>query len=633
VQKRKGFTLVELLVVIVILGIITGISIPLIRRVSQNLTEKKYLTYMDSIKQSTKLFVDSYTEDLFGHEKTGCAIIQYSQLEEKGLLKDFQEDNITCNSKETFVRVVKIDDKYGYVVSLGCGGKKSDGTIKKIDVKYPEEDVTKELCGKDAPKFGFTFTPDYYSEHRYQGRNITVTLTSSTGIGEDVEILYNFSTAQDEAHLLNSNWEKLPITIEGGNKQKKLIEDGNYIEINSEQIQTPKGYTGDLYVVLKVKKLTNLFGSTWTPEELNNGLIFSGNAESTPTNKKYYRLDNTKPTISAAEIVSGSNEYNNLTPSYHLLSTDNYSSASELKVCFSLNHDTCSKEVKDIKDGIGYMSYKKDISGIGTPEGDSVLPIAFTASGQIADSYNGQKYTVYATVADLAGNYQTVSREYQLPYQIIYNANGRKGTMTPSYCAPGATCGLKQNEFEPNSRNEEFAGWSLPGGGAFITSVTASSNVTVYANWKEKPKAVIFCLDKTYNGSLQQACTCSGGTIGGEYAAVNAGAHVATCVPDNSHSDANPVSWNMAILWTWKGYYHSTSGYDSPYKNHAQLVKCYNNQSSSCPRQADSANQKCNKNCKSLCGNAYNYAYCNHYLSTNPNILSTEGAHCWCGQG
>ena len=48
-MKKNGFTLVELLVVIVILGIITGISIPVLRGLHERNTTKKYEVYMNSL--------------------------------------------------------------------------------------------------------------------------------------------------------------------------------------------------------------------------------------------------------------------------------------------------------------------------------------------------------------------------------------------------------------------------------------------------------------------------------------------------------------------------------------------------------------------------------------------------------
>ena len=111
-KNRKGFTLVELLVVIVILGIITGLSIPLIRNVSASMEKKKYTTYNETVLSGAKLYNDSYSEDLFGHNENGCAYVTYAQLKERNLLKDIEISDVSCDSDSTFVRILKIGDKY-----------------------------------------------------------------------------------------------------------------------------------------------------------------------------------------------------------------------------------------------------------------------------------------------------------------------------------------------------------------------------------------------------------------------------------------------------------------------------------------------------------------------------------------
>ena len=89
-MNRKGFTLTELLVVVVILGIIAGLSIPLIRNLSATFETKKYQNYADSVLASAKLYTDSYYEDLFGRKEYGCSCIPYDKLAEKNLLKDIE---------------------------------------------------------------------------------------------------------------------------------------------------------------------------------------------------------------------------------------------------------------------------------------------------------------------------------------------------------------------------------------------------------------------------------------------------------------------------------------------------------------------------------------------------------------
>ena len=59
IKKIKGFTLVELLVTVSILGLITAMSIPVIRNIIEANTIKKYTTYKDSVETSAKLYVDS----------------------------------------------------------------------------------------------------------------------------------------------------------------------------------------------------------------------------------------------------------------------------------------------------------------------------------------------------------------------------------------------------------------------------------------------------------------------------------------------------------------------------------------------------------------------------------------------
>ena len=142
-MKKSGFTLVELLIVIVILGIITGISIPLIRNIREKNQNKEYSNYIDSMEYSAKLYIDSHKEDLFvidGDES--CAIIEYDELERKGLLKDIGIDNVSCKSTNTFVAVEKKGNEYTYKVSLQC--------ISNGETIYTQAGISRDTCQESS---------------------------------------------------------------------------------------------------------------------------------------------------------------------------------------------------------------------------------------------------------------------------------------------------------------------------------------------------------------------------------------------------------------------------------------------------------------------------------------------------
>ncbi len=136
-KNRKGFTLIELIVAIVIIGMIVVLSVPAIRMLRNNGETQKYTTYQEALENSAKLYVDAYDEDLFGNEGTGCNFVTFGMLSDKGLFKDISVDGVSCATENTFVRVVKFNDNYSYTAYLGCG-KETDIGVKDIDVIYPE---------------------------------------------------------------------------------------------------------------------------------------------------------------------------------------------------------------------------------------------------------------------------------------------------------------------------------------------------------------------------------------------------------------------------------------------------------------------------------------------------------------
>lgn len=120
-KNNKGFTLIELIVTIAIMGILMLIALPQVQKLQRQNSTKKYEIYKKSLTSAAKLYIDSYKRDLFGNEPGGCKLIKYSELKNANLIKDFQDSNITCaDDEETYVKVMKLNDEYQYSTSIIC---------------------------------------------------------------------------------------------------------------------------------------------------------------------------------------------------------------------------------------------------------------------------------------------------------------------------------------------------------------------------------------------------------------------------------------------------------------------------------------------------------------------------------
>ena len=264
-KNTKGFTLVELLVTISILGIITGMAIPLIRNIQSSQSERKFATYGKAMLSSAKLYKNSYEEDLFGHNRSGCANVKLNNLIEKDLIEDFPDKEITCNidteTQKTEVSIVKIDGQYGYSYELYCANKGDESSIER---KHHIESSRKlDTCTGEA-----VANVDAISEDRTTLRKVhseQIEISSVTGIKFDkLSIDYAWVEADKLEDVMPSaivKWNTLQFSgkdMSDSQQKDKIFNENKIITLKSRTIKTPSNKAATYALVLRINSLKNL---------------------------------------------------------------------------------------------------------------------------------------------------------------------------------------------------------------------------------------------------------------------------------------------------------------------------------------------------------------------------------------
>ena len=262
--KGSGFTLIELLATVVILGIITAMAFPMLRRISEDNMNRKLKTYANSIESSAKLYVDSYSEDLFGRDKSGSVCITYGELKSKFLVKDIADNDISCASDKTMVQITKLDDVYTYDVQLECKNSKNSGESNSII--YPKDNNLP--CNNNSSatlSYNLKVNPDKYTDNDKKSPAVTVTLSSDTGINNKYnEIYYTWTLNPNNG---NDTWNKLNFDIPSADKQKKDLISNKISEVVvKKQLILPEK-TGKWYLKIEVRSLQNAAGDNLLTEK------------------------------------------------------------------------------------------------------------------------------------------------------------------------------------------------------------------------------------------------------------------------------------------------------------------------------------------------------------------------------
>ena len=98
-KKNKGFTLVELLATIAIMGMIMILVTPSIVNLQNNNKKKKFEYYGKTLVEAAKVYVQKEGVDITSlgvSDWVGCVDITYQDLLTNDLIKSFEDADYNC---------------------------------------------------------------------------------------------------------------------------------------------------------------------------------------------------------------------------------------------------------------------------------------------------------------------------------------------------------------------------------------------------------------------------------------------------------------------------------------------------------------------------------------------------------
>ena len=118
-MNKKGFTLVEVLVVIVIIGILSVIIIPSVININSGINERLYEQKKENIEAAAILYGNNHEEIFNGTDQVPVYV--YELVESNYFTADIQDGSNGCsNAKDKGLEISSNGTTYSYTTNKGC---------------------------------------------------------------------------------------------------------------------------------------------------------------------------------------------------------------------------------------------------------------------------------------------------------------------------------------------------------------------------------------------------------------------------------------------------------------------------------------------------------------------------------
>ena len=538
-KNNKGFTLVELLAVIVVLSIVLGLTVYIALNAINKAKEKSYQVTINNIEKEAGNYLLENKDRLF-YISQNDTDYEYQCITVQNLLDlGYLKNDIVGKSKVSSDKVVDSDD-YIYV-------ERDKNTIAITKSLYDFDNKYGSICGKAVIGLGDI---DYISvpDNNTWSNKKEITIKYRLKNVNDVNTLdkYEYGYTFYDANVVDNNSTKTLTVTKNGTITGTIKLDNDIIvtkDYEVGKIDTIKpvialgSYTGAIsnpvaIALVVTDSESGVNYSSFTKEDIDVTI----NGSKVATNK----LGLTRSGNTYTLTINGASNTGNMIITIDDDKVFDKAGNGNNKYTLKLAYEgTCNNLIYNgnnqtlISNGtnVTYSNQTRKNAGsqnVTVNANSGYVFIDGTTSKTVSCSIAKKEVTVTADNKSI--NYGSNAPTYS--YSVTNNISGET-----------AVSGTATYTVKNSSGTNVTVGKSTGAGTYTIvpSGLTAGNNYKIkYVNGIltiNKVAATITCQNKNYNGSAQTIATCSGGTIAGA-SKTNVGEYTVTCTGDANHTDA-----------------------------------------------------------------------------------------------